>query len=92
MEIVCLGINHQTAPVEVRERFAVSESKLGEEAKRLRELDGIEEGVVLSTCNRTEYYAAAEDHRTAREQLRTFLQAHARERLRAEHQIGRAHV
>ncbi|MFP6875275.1 MAG: glutamyl-tRNA reductase [Roseibacillus sp.] len=85
MEIVCLGINHQTAPVEVRERFAVSESKLGEEAKRLRELDGIEEGVVLSTCNRTEYYAAAEDHRTAREQLRTFLQAHARERLRAEH-------
>lgn len=85
MDIVCVGINHHTAPVEVRERFAVSEGKLGEESVRLCELEGIEEGVVLSTCNRTEYYAAAEDYRTAREQLRTFLQTHAGDQLHAEH-------
>lgn len=85
MEIVCLGLNHHTAPVEVRERFAVVESRLGEEALRLRQLEGIAEGVVLSTCNRTEYYAAAEDHQAARDQLRAFLQTHAGERLRAEH-------
>ncbi|NIP97555.1 MAG: glutamyl-tRNA reductase, partial [Akkermansiaceae bacterium] len=85
MEIVCLGLNHHTAPVEVRECFAVPEGKLGEEACRLRELDGISEGVVLSTCNRTEYYAAADDHRVARERLREFLQSHAGKQLRAEH-------
>lgn len=85
MEVICLGLNHHTAPVEVRERFSVMESQLGEEARRLRELEGIAEGVVLSTCNRTEYYAAAEDHRVAREELRAFLQTHAGERLRAEH-------
>jgi glutamyl-tRNA reductase len=85
MDIVCVGINHHTAPVEVRERFAVSEGKLGEESVRIRELEGIEEGVVLSTCNRTEYYAAAEDCRTAREQLRRFLQTDAGDQLHAEH-------
>lgn len=85
MEIVCLGLNHQTAPVEVRERFAVSEGKLGEESAKLCAVDGIEESVVLSTCNRTEYYAAAEDYRVARDQLRSFLQSHAGEPLRAEH-------
>jgi glutamyl-tRNA reductase len=85
MEILCLGLNHHTAPVEVRERFAVSEARLGEDSRRLRGLEGIEEGVVLSTCNRTEYYVAALDCRSAREQLRSFLQAHAGERLRAEH-------
>ncbi len=94
MEIVCLGLNHHTAPVEVRERFVVSENKLGAEAKRLCELDGIAEGVVLSTCNRTEYYVAADDHRIAREELREFLQSHAGMRLRAEHlyEMERAEV
>ena len=52
MNIVCLGLNHQTAPVEVRELFAVSENKLGQEAGRICEIEGIEESVVLSTCNK----------------------------------------
>ena len=85
MDIVCLGLNHHTAPVEVRERFAVPASKLGEEAGRLLQLDSITEGVVLSTCNRTEYYAASEDYRVAQEELRELLQTHAGIRLRAEH-------
>ncbi len=85
MDIVCLGLNHQTAPVEVRECVAVSESKLGDEGRRLCRIDGIEEGLVLSTCNRTEYYAAAESGGAACAQLRSFLQEYAGGPLRGEH-------
>ena len=57
MKLVCLGLNHETAPVEVRERFALSEKALDRELVSLLKAKDIEEGVVLSTCNRTEYYA-----------------------------------
>ncbi|MBC8148811.1 MAG: glutamyl-tRNA reductase [Verrucomicrobiaceae bacterium] len=57
MKLVCLGLNHETAPVEVRECFALSEKALDREVVSLLESKDIEEGVVLSTCNRTEYYA-----------------------------------
>ena len=57
MKLVCLGLNHETAPVEVRERFALSEKALDLEVVSLLQAKDIEEGVVLSTCNRTEYYA-----------------------------------
>jgi glutamyl-tRNA reductase len=57
MKLICLGLNHETAPVEVRERFALSDSALDRETKCLMEADEVLEGVVLSTCNRTEYYA-----------------------------------
>jgi len=61
MELVCLGVNHKTAPVEVRERFAVGNTRLGEAARNLLEMACAPEGVVISTCNRTEFYLAAED-------------------------------
>lgn len=60
MELVCLGVNHKTAPVEVRERFAVGTTRLGEAAQELLKLADVPEGVVVSTCNRTEFYLAAE--------------------------------
>ncbi|HEY8990557.1 MAG TPA: glutamyl-tRNA reductase [Luteolibacter sp.] len=60
MELACLGLNHRTAPVEVRERFAVGTPKLGEASHELLALAGMGEGVVVSTCNRTEFYLAAE--------------------------------
>ena len=85
MGILCLGLNHQTAPVEIREIFAVSESRLGEHSGRLCKVEGIEESVVLSTCNRTEYYAAAVDCGVASDHLREFLQSQAGSRLRVEH-------
>jgi glutamyl-tRNA reductase len=56
MELVCLGLNHRTAPVEVRERFAVAATRLGEVAKGIAAIEGVDEGVVISTCNRTEFY------------------------------------
>jgi glutamyl-tRNA reductase len=61
MELLCLGLNHRTAPVDVRERFAVADYNLAEHAAHLATLDGIHEGLVISTCNRTEYYLAGEN-------------------------------
>jgi len=61
MELLCLGLNHRTAPVEVRERFAVADYKIAEHAAEVAALDGVSEGLVISTCNRTEYYLAGED-------------------------------
>lgn len=58
MEIICLGLNHRTAPVEVRERFAVGEAQIGKAACELRVIDYVAEAVVISTCNRTEFYLA----------------------------------
>jgi glutamyl-tRNA reductase len=59
MELICLGLNHRTAPVEVRERFAVGTPQLGEAAAELAKLAEVDESVVISTCNRTEFYLAA---------------------------------
>lgn len=73
MELVCYGLNHRSAPVEVRERFAVAAPKLGEHAIALRELDGVDEVVVLSTCNRTEFYLAGESGEQALASLRSKL-------------------
>lgn len=57
MKLVCVGLNHETAPIEVRERFALTEKALDRETAMLVSSQNIKEGVVLSTCNRTEYYA-----------------------------------
>src|SRR5690606_34476699 len=61
MTLVAIGINHQTAPVELRERVAFAEHALPGALAALRALPGVREAVLLSTCNRTELYAVAED-------------------------------
>ena len=60
MHLVILGLNHNTAPVEVRERLFVPEETIG---PLLTELNarGASEAVILSTCNRTEVYATGPD-------------------------------
>ncbi|MES2475082.1 MAG: glutamyl-tRNA reductase [Verrucomicrobiota bacterium] len=73
MEILCLGLNHRTAPVEVRERFAVSTPKLGSAAAELAALAEANEAVVISTCNRTEFYLAADDAQAAFEKMESRL-------------------
>src|SRR6201998_3378382 len=60
MSIFCFGLSHQTAPVEVRERFAISESALPEALARLKTMPGLTEGLIVSTCNRTEFYVTGE--------------------------------
>ncbi len=62
MTVWALGINHHTAPLDLRSRFAFPLDKLGETVHALRtRLDGAPEAAVLSTCNRTEIYCAAPD-------------------------------
>ncbi len=60
MHIIVVGLSHKTAPVEVREKLAVPESRLDEALARLRSYAGIKEGFLLSTCNRVEVYAVVE--------------------------------
>ncbi len=60
MQIIVVGLSHKTAPVEVREKLAVPESRLDEALARLRTYAGIKEGFLLSTCNRVEVYAVVE--------------------------------
>jgi len=57
MRFHLLGVNHNTAPVEVRERLAIPESRLPEACRKLGEHPGIDEGMIISTCNRVEIIA-----------------------------------
>jgi glutamyl-tRNA reductase len=52
--LVLLGINHNTAPIEVRERLAIPSSRLADATRTLLHQPGIREGLILSTCNRVE--------------------------------------
>ncbi len=54
MNFHVIGVNHNSAPLEVRERLAVSESQLPDAIRSLVQLPGVDEGMVLSTCNRVE--------------------------------------
>jgi glutamyl-tRNA reductase len=59
MSFLLTGVNHRSAPLEVRERFAVSESRLPDAMQRLAQTPGIEEALIVSTCNRVEFVARA---------------------------------
>jgi len=58
MSLITLGINHKTAPLELRERLAFTPQSLPEALLSLKKLDHVEEASILSTCNRTEIYCA----------------------------------
>lgn len=60
MNIVCFGLSHQTAEVDVRERFAFADTELPLATRRLASLEGVREALILSTCNRVEHYAVVE--------------------------------
>ena len=57
--VVLIGLNHKTAPVEVRERFSFSQEQVTETLNALQSEVTLSECAVLSTCNRTEFYAVA---------------------------------
>ena len=61
MPLMLVGINHRTAPVEVRERLSVLETRLGDVIAEMRQLDGVEGAVLLSTCNRVEAVVSTRD-------------------------------
>jgi glutamyl-tRNA reductase len=72
-KIIIVGLNHETAPVDVRESLAFEGSILKESLERLVSLPEVEEGVILSTCNRVEVVTSAANDQSAVEQIKAFL-------------------
>lgn len=68
-----VGLNHKTAPVEIREKLSFPENKLAEYLHRLRGYGNLEGCAILSTCNRTEVYGAALDVEKGLHSIRAFL-------------------
>ncbi|MGA8042195.1 MAG: glutamyl-tRNA reductase [Terracidiphilus sp.] len=73
MTITLIGINHKTAPIELRERIAISRDDLPETTRALAATPGVIECMIVSTCNRVEIVAALESPDT---DLTTFLLRH----------------
>lgn len=84
-----IGINHKTAPVKIRERVAFGPDIVVAALRGLREQAGVDEAVILSTCNRTEVYASVDEsgienvsnwishfHGLEKDQLEPYLYAH----------------
>ncbi|HHJ16608.1 MAG TPA: glutamyl-tRNA reductase [Gammaproteobacteria bacterium] len=61
MSLIALGINHRTAPVELREQVAISGERVTEALHELVTLPTVDEAAILSTCNRTELYCGMQD-------------------------------
>lgn len=76
MNLALVGINHRTAPVEVRERMSIPDSRLQEAVADLVRREGIQEGLILSTCNRVEVVANARDGIAPVPVIRNFLADH----------------
>ena len=60
MTLALIGVNHKTAPIEVRERIAISRDDLPEATRALAAVPGVTECMIVSTCNRVEILAAVE--------------------------------
>ncbi|MEG9435358.1 glutamyl-tRNA reductase [Edaphobacter sp. HDX4] len=71
--LVLVGINHTTAPIEVRERLAIPAGGLADATRTLVHQPGIREGLILSTCNRVELLTLQEAATTSKDNLLGFL-------------------
>ena len=56
MSINILGLNHKTAPIDIREKIVFNHAEVPLTLKKLKNIEGVNEVVLLSTCNRTEIY------------------------------------
>jgi len=72
MPLQILGLNHNTAPLEIREQVVFAGDEVPRALHDLVQLDGVDEAVLLSTCNRTEFYVITSDG--GRERLQEWLQ------------------
>lgn len=62
MHLLAIGLNHQTAPIEIRERAAFAPDSIEDALKDLKQTDSVSEAAILSTCNRTEIYCGQESN------------------------------
>lgn len=72
-QILVVGLNHRTAPVEVREQLAFPATRLNGSLHDLVALPSVDEGVILSTCNRVEVVAVARDDGAGSAEIEDFL-------------------
>ena len=61
MPLKILGLNHNTAPLEIRERIVFAGPEIPAALNEVQDLSGVSETVLLSTCNRTEFYLMTDD-------------------------------
>src|SRR5688572_8941046 len=73
MAIVVCGLSHKTVPLTVLEQVAFTPHELGKSLARLMDHDPVHEGVILSTCNRTEIYASVHRFHPAIEAIKHFI-------------------
>ncbi len=73
MPLQILGLNHNTASVEIRERVVYAGDEVPRALHSLKTIDGVDEAVLLSTCNRTEFYVMTSGDQ-ATERLRSWLE------------------
>ena len=73
MKFSITGVNHRSAPVEVRERLAFDEKGLSDALENLKGRPGICEGMILSTCNRVEVALACEENSNGEAAVDAFL-------------------
>jgi glutamyl-tRNA reductase len=73
LNLVLLGINHNTAPIEVRERLAIPAGRLADATRTLVHQPGIREGLILSTCNRVELLTLQDNGSSTNADLLRFL-------------------
>jgi glutamyl-tRNA reductase len=74
VHLIVVGLNYRTAPVEVRERFALAEGELPQALESLKQTTGILEGVIVGTCNRTEIYAVVDRLHVCGHYIRSFME------------------
>src|SRR5215472_2331050 len=70
MDLLCVGVSHKTAPLDVREKLALGPEKIAEVLQRI---SGAAEAMVLSTCNRVEFYAIAASPQEVKGSLRSLV-------------------
>jgi len=73
MNLVTVGLNHKTSPVEIREKLSFPADSIGEPLKKLISNYGLNEGVILSTCNRVEALGITPDMEKGVWQIKRFL-------------------
>ena len=76
MDIIVVGLNHRTAPIEIREKLSISDAQLREALIRLKSCHGIDEGVILSTCNRVEVCAVVQQIQPGFQRIKEFFEDH----------------
>ncbi len=73
MSIILLGLNHKSAPVEVREKISLSKPRIKANTDIIKNMASIDGMAVLSTCNRTEFYFSSTKHKKAVDEVESWI-------------------